>query len=204
MLALTRPHRQAMATLAVVLFSMAPTAFVASTLVRLNRPEHVREVERELGRRLNLHVSIGSVRHPKPGEDVITGLVVRAEEPGRKGTPPVEIARASGLRLRRDGRDWAVEADGLTLGGEGPSQSVAQIAALLGRASDAEADRISLSADACSVALGRGLNYDLKSLAGLLTVRGDRRGPVLSASYRIAGDGASTRCEMSVSRERGA
>ena len=52
MLALTlnRPHRQALATLALLSFTVAPTFYVASTAWRINRPSHVRDVEAELGR----------------------------------------------------------------------------------------------------------------------------------------------------------
>ncbi len=66
MLTLSRPHRQALATLAVFAFLVVPTGYVGWTCWRVQQPEHRHEVERDLSRQLGLEVTIGSLRYPQP------------------------------------------------------------------------------------------------------------------------------------------
>src|SRR5262245_14075524 len=110
MFPLTRPHRQVAATLALVLLSNAPTVHVAATAWWIRGAGHLCEAELELGRYLGLVVSLEGVRYPRPGEVVYQGVVVRQEEPRRRGL--TECARAREVVLRREGRELALQADG--------------------------------------------------------------------------------------------
>src|SRR5262249_2328994 len=149
-------HRQVLATLALVAFTVAPTAYVSWAVWRVNQPGHVREVEAEAGRRIGLHVALDSVRYPRPGEAVLRGVTLRREDGPSRLT---EVARATVVRVRLDGRDATLEAEGLLLRGEGPKAALAQAAALLGRAAGPEVDRVSLSAAEARVELGSGLAF---------------------------------------------
>src|SRR5947209_1000384 len=130
MLALTRPHRQILATLALLLFTVAPSGYVGLLAWRLNRPGHVRDVEVEVSRELGLPVTIGSVRYPRPGEALYRDVSLRLEEGQSKLT---QVAHADALRLVRDGREWLVETEGLTLRADSPRGMMAQLAAILPR-----------------------------------------------------------------------
>ena len=92
MFPLTRPYRQAAATVALVVLTVAPTVYVAPTAWKISRPGHRHEVEAEIGRLLGLQVTLDAVRYPRPGEVVYRGVVLRQEEPRRKGL--TEVARA--------------------------------------------------------------------------------------------------------------
>src|SRR5438309_1670676 len=113
MLPLTRPQRQAIVTLTLVVLTVIPTAYVGLTAWRISRPGHVRDVEFEISRSLGLQVTLEGVRYPKPGEVVYQGVVLRQDEPRRGGL--TEIARARSVRLRKNGSVLALEADGLTI-----------------------------------------------------------------------------------------
>lgn len=200
---LTRPHRQVLGTLLLVLTTVAPTVFVGLTAWRINRPGHRHEVEAELGRRLGMKVSLESVSYPRFGEAVCTGVALWQEEP-RQRTKLVEVARADRVRLSRVGRQIVLGAEGLRLSAEGPSQAVAQVGDLLRRAGEADFERVSLTASACEVSLSaedEGLGYSLRDLAA--TFRADPGAPALEASYRIAVPGlAPSRCELKLVRDR--
>ena len=81
MFPLTRPFRQGVATAALFVFTVVPTALVGIHAWRINRPGHIRDVEIELGRQLGIQVSLEGVRYPRPGEVVYRGIVLRHEEP---------------------------------------------------------------------------------------------------------------------------
>jgi hypothetical protein len=81
MFPVTRPFRQGLATLALVVLTVLPTAFVAAWAWRIHRPGHIRDVEIELGRQLGLQVTIEAVRYPRPGEVEFRGIVLRQDEP---------------------------------------------------------------------------------------------------------------------------
>ena len=93
MFPLTRPFRHGLATAAIFVFTVLPTAFVALYAWRVNRPGHIRDVEIELGRQLGLQVTLEAVRYPRPGELVYQGIVLRQEEP--RGKRLIEIARTA-------------------------------------------------------------------------------------------------------------
>jgi hypothetical protein len=196
---LTRPYRQAIATVALVVLTILPTIYVVWTGWRINRPGHLREVESEIGRPLGLHATIEGVSYPRPGEVVYRGIVLRQEEPRRRGL--TEIARAKEVRLRRGNRELTLETEGLTLRGESPKQAMTQIGAMLQRSSDSAYDRISLSAPTCDLDLGAdGLRYSLREVAG--SFQADRTAPSVTVSYRVVSKGASTRCELTLVRDR--
>src|SRR3954470_2413807 len=100
---LTRPYRQALSTVALFVLTIFPTIYVTWTAWRINRGAHLREVEHEIGRPLGLQVTLDGVSYPRPGEVVYRGVVLRQEEPRRKGL--TEIARAREIRLRRGSRE---------------------------------------------------------------------------------------------------
>ena len=97
---LTRPRRQLAATLALALFTVAPTLYVGLTVHHLGRPAHARSVEAEIGRRLGVLVQVDSAAHPRPEVDLLRGVSLRLDDAGH-----AEIARADTLRIGRDGSD---------------------------------------------------------------------------------------------------
>lgn len=200
MFPLTRPYRQALATIAIFATGVLPTILIASTAWRFRGSGHLRDVEIELGGELGFLVSLQSVRYPRPREVVYEGLVLRQEEPRRKGLR--EIARARALRVQRDDRELLIEADALTLLGESPRLVMAQVGALLQRPLDETYERISLTAQRCDLELGLpGLNYELRELAG--TFQTDRVAPSLRFSYRLNTRGSTlSRCEVLFTRDR--
>jgi len=204
MLTLTRPHRQAFATLVLAVFTIAPTIYVISLACKISRPGHLRDVEFELGRQLGLQVTLRSVTHPRPGEDVLRGVVFRQEEP--RGKSFFEVARADEVRIFRNAGELMVEAAGLRLHGEGPRQAMDQATTLLKRAGDATWKRVGLSAPTCEVELGDdgpgGIGYTLREV--IADFRLDRGAPAVHASYRMLGDGPTTRCELTLRRDRAA
>jgi hypothetical protein len=143
------------------------------------------------------------VSYPRPGEVVYRGLVLRQEEPRRKGL--TEIARARWLRLRRGYRELTLETDGLRLRGESPKLAMAQVGALLQRSGDSPYERISLSAPTCDLDLSSGaeaggLRFSFREVAG--TFQADRIAPTVTVSYRLASKGSGTRCELTLVRDR--
>ncbi|RUL87287.1 hypothetical protein [Tautonia sociabilis] len=201
MLTLSRPHRQVLVTLGIVVATMAPTAMVAFTAWQVNRPGHRHDVEAQLGRQLGLKVTIDGVRYPRPGEVVYTGAALWQREP-RRETHYVEIGRADSLRLSREGRRLVLRAEGLALAAEGPRQAMDQVGELLSRAaSDAGWDRVALSAEGCTIALGDGLSYSLRDLA--CSLRFEAGAPTVEASYRLESEGGPPpRCELVLVRDR--
>jgi len=201
MFPLARPYRQILMTGLLLLLAVLPTLYVLSTVWSIRRPGHVRDLEAELSQTLGLQVTMDEVAYPRPGEIVVKGPIFRQEEPRRRGL--VEIARARSVRLRRGDRELVVETDGLRLRGESPKLAMAQLGVLLQRPNDGSIDRVSLNAPSCELefALDR-LRYSIRDVAG--TFQTDRSAPTLKASYRMVHGGASTRCELSLSRDRSA
>lgn len=197
---LSRPHRQVLLTLAIALTTIAPTGYVAVTAWRVNRPAHRLEVAAELEQQLGLQVVIEGVRYPRPGVVVLSGAVLRDREP-RERTRLVEVARASELRLTRDGRRLALRAEGLAIDADGPRKAMEQVEALLSRAGAGDWDLVSLVAPECRIGLGDGLAYELRDLAG--SYRVDAGAPTVEASYRlVTPEGAANRCELVLRRDR--
>jgi hypothetical protein len=195
MLALTRPHRQVLATLALLLFTVAPTAYIGRQVWRAGRPEHVREIETKLSNLVGLTVSIESVRHPRPGEDVLLGVSIHSEDDAKL----VALAYADVARVHRDGSDLTIETQGLRISAAAPSHLAARAATLLAKAETANHGAISFAADGCELTLGREMRYQLRALAGRVSPT-PGGSPTLSASYQLPGDGPPTRCELTLSR----
>ena len=199
MFSLTRPVRQRIATGALLLFTVLPTALVSMSAWRINRPGHIRDVEIELGRQLGLQVTLEAVRYPRPGEVVYQGIVLRQEEPRGKGL--AEIARAEQVRLVRSDRELTLHAENLKLSGESPRQAMAQVGALVQRSGALPFERIHLAAPTCELELDReALHYSLQDLAGEFLA--DRSNPTLRVAYRLAAAGGGTRCELTLNRDR--
>ncbi len=201
MISWTRPNRQVAATIALVLVTIAPTAYVAYTAWRINRPSHRHEVEAEISRVLGLQATLESLRYPRPGEVVYRGVILRQEEPRGQGL--TEIARAACLRLRRGDRELMLEVDGLRVRADSPRAAMAQIGALLQRSGDAAYERVALSADDCQLDLGAGVApYQLREVVAQFVTDADT--PTVRASYRVvSGDAvAGTRCELALTRDR--
>jgi hypothetical protein len=202
MLPLTRPQRQAIVSLTLVVLTIVPTAYVALTAWRISRPGHVRDVEVEISRSIGLQVTLEAVRYPKPGEVVYKGVVLRQDEPGRGGL--TEVARAKSLRLRKNGSVLALEAEGLTIRADGPKGAMAEVGTLLSGVGNGAYKQVSLAASTCVIDLGggsaNGLTFELRDLAAAF--QDDANSPSLFASYRLLDRGASTRCELALTRDR--
>ena len=199
MFPVTRPNRQAAASIALLVLTVIPTAYVAWTAWSIGRPGHRREVEVRMGRLLGLQATIQSVRYPQPGEVVYEGVVFRQEEPRSKGL--IEVARARFVRLRKGDRELAIEAEGLSVRAESPRGAMAQVAALLRRSGESDYERVSLTAPSCDLDLGAGVEpYQLREVVGIFNP--DAAGPNIHASYRVVFPGASTRCELTLCRDR--
>lgn len=194
---LTRPRRQVLATLALVIFSVFPSGYVAYSAYRVSQPGHLREVEAEVGRRLGVLVSVARASHPRPDVDVLEGVSLRLDNARH-----AEIARANTLRITRDGTEMTLRVGKLHLRGDGASDALGQALVLMRRLTSADADRISLVANTCDVDLGC-RTETIRDLAAILQV--DRSSPTLTASYLMPDDlrGSPTRCELTVRREAG-
>ena len=199
MFPLSRPNRQVVATVALVVLTVAPTFYVAQTAWKISRPGHRHVVEAEIGRLIGLQVTLDAVRYPRPGEVVYQGVVLRQEEPRRKGL--TEVARADSVRLRRGDRELTLETEGLRLKAESPRAAMAQVGALLQRSGDATYERVSLSSPTLDLDVGAGVaTYRLREVVGNFLA--DPVEPNLRASYRVVAKGASTRCELTLTRDR--
>jgi hypothetical protein len=139
------------------------------------------------------------VSYPRPGEVFYRKLVIRQEEPRGQGF--IELARADAVRLRQSGRELTLEAEGLVLKGESPRLAMAQVGALLQGSGDSSFDHVLLTAPTCEVNLGAGVApYALRELAAEFTA--DAEVPTVKASYRDASPGSTTRCELTLTRDR--
>ena len=203
MFPLTRPVRQGLATGALLMFTVLPTALVAMYAWRINRPGHIRDVEIELGRQLGLQVTLEAVRYPRPGEVVYQGVVLRQEEPRGKGlTRDRPRGRWSALgpkRPRADAPRREPQAQRREPeAGDGP-----------GRCPDPAlrrtfpSMRIHLAAPTCELDLvGDALRYSLQDLAGEFLA--DRSNPTLRVAYRLAEPGSRNALRADADRDRSA
>jgi hypothetical protein len=201
--------RQTLATCALIVFTVLPTCYVAVTAWRLSRPGHVRDVEIELGRKLGLQVSLGSVRYPGPGQVLYQGMVLRHEEPRRGGL--AEVARADSVRVEVVDRDLIIHAEKLKLRGESPGAALGQLGTFLQQAGPVAVDRVELSAPEAILDLGGDdRQFTLREIAGEFIADPSR--PTLRLAYRmpanmgtrpkVPGSGSATRCEFMLTRDR--
>ncbi len=156
---LTRPQKQGVATLVVILISIVPTGLVGLQAWYVNRPGHVHDVQVELGRTLGLHVRLGSVRYPQPGTIELRDVRLRHEE---DRIAPIELVRAAKLTVQRDGSKRRIEADGLRIQADSPRRAIDQLIAVLGKfGGDDEPDTVvHLLAPSCQVDLSAHLSHD--------------------------------------------
>jgi hypothetical protein len=94
-----------------------------------------------------------------------------------------------------------LETEGMRVQGESPRLFMAQVGALLQRGGDAPYERISLSAPSCSLDLGAGASpYELREIVGQFV--SELAAPSVRASYRVVTPEATTRCELTLTRDR--
>ena len=138
MLALSRPGKQVLATIAVVVGCIAPTAWVAWSAWSYRQPSHRRAMELELSRRTGFDVSIGDVTYPRPAEIVLhrIGFTVPTAR-SANGTAQPEVIAADVLRFGREGGAWTLHAQGLRLKSESPRQVLALIEQTIQRTASA-------------------------------------------------------------------
>ncbi len=194
---LNRPRRQVAATLALGVFSIAPTAYIAQRAHHLQRPAHLREVEAEFGRRLGVLASVSSASHPRPDVDLLKGVALRLDDAHH-----AQIARADEIRITRDGPEMTVKVDRLDLLAEDASDALSRVLSVVLRLATTEVARVNLVADRCDLHLGDSVEtiQDLAVICGV-----DRALPSLSASYLVGDErkASRTRCEISIRREKG-
>ncbi len=199
MFPVTRPFRQALATVLLVALSVVPTGFMAAISWQINRPGHIRDVEIELGRQLGLEVTLDNVRYPRPGEVVYRGIVLRQDEPRGKGL--AEIARADVVRLQRADRELTILLENPRLRSESPRLMWTQLGSLLQRSAQIPFERISLTASSGVVDLGgEHLHFTPREIAGEFLI--DPAAPTLKLAYRMPAGGGHTRCELTLIRDR--
>jgi len=199
MFPVTRPVRQALATLAVVAVTIAPTGYVGLLAWRINRPGHVRDVEIELRRQLGLQVTLHGVHYPRPGEVVCEGIVLRQDEPREKSL--AEIARADQARIERVDREWILQLENAQLHGESPKIALDRLGTLLQSSGHVAFDKLNLTAPACQIELGQaGFSFGLTDVAG--EFQADPAAPTCRFAYRFPGENGGTRCETTLTRDR--
>ncbi|MHB1557668.1 MAG: hypothetical protein ACYC61_09330, partial [Isosphaeraceae bacterium] len=213
MVPVNRPARQAVATLVLFALTVVPTAWVAAIAWRINRPGHVRDVEVELGHRLGLHVTLDSVRYPRPSEAVYRGVVLRHDEPG--GGALAELARIDEIRVSRSGRELTLHLENPRFRAASPALALERIAARLQAPGPAAFDRVNVTAPTCEVELGgEGLRFSVREVAGGVqaapegvTVRLAYRMPAAATGPQAARDArsapaAGTHCELILAHDR--
>lgn len=194
---LTRSRRQVLATLALIGFTVAPSAYVAYNAHRVRRPSHLREVEAEVGRRLGVLVSVARATHPRPDVDQLDDVSLRLETARHS-----EIAHADTLRVTRGAGELTLRVGELALrGGEAPDL-LGHVLTLMRRLASSDGGRIALVADRGVVGLGD-RREAVHDLAAILQAVGEV--PTLTASYLVADEarGSRTRCELMLSRSAG-
>ena len=199
MFPVTRPLRQTISTILLLVLTVFPTAIVATIAWRINQPGHVRDVEIELGRNLGMQVSLASVSYPGPGEVVYRGVVLRGQEPRGKGF--AEIGRADSVRLNRSDHELTVLLENPVLHAESPALGLARLDQFIQRSVSLPFERVTLNAPTCQIELGRDdLNFTFKDVAGEFL--SDASEPTLKLAYEVPGNGKSSRCELILARDR--
>jgi hypothetical protein len=199
MFPVTRPLRQAICTVLLLLVTVVPTALIAAVAWRINQPGHIRDVEIELGRNLGMQVSLRGVSYPRPGEIVYQGVVLRGQEPRGKGFS--EIARADAVRLSRADRELTVLLENPELHAASPALGLAILDFYIQRSAALPFERVGLSAPACKIELGgENFHFTFKDVAGEFL--SESAAPTLRLAYDIPGNGKGSRCELILTRDR--
>lgn len=194
MLSLNRTQRQVTATVILAITSIAPTVVIAYLVWHLSRPTHVREMEVELGDLLGSEVLIERVGHPRPNEDLLSGLTLRsfADDGSRQVT-----VFASSARLTREGGACAIQADELKV----DTESMEVLATVLDRWAARALTRhksFSLSAPRLQTKSATAGTASLSNLALIANQQpGTRR---ISASFWVSMAGGASRHEIASTR----
>ena len=199
MFPVTRPLRQTVSTVLLIVLTALPTLAIGTIAWRINQPGHVRDVEVELGRKLGMHVSLDGTDYPAPGEVVYRGLVLRAQEPQGKGF--AEIGRADLVRLNRTDSDLTILLENPRLHAASPGQGMALVDMIIQRSISIPFERVGVSASACRLDLGKDdLQFTFMDVAGEFL--SDPLSPALKLAYRVPGSGKGSRCELVLTRDR--
>jgi hypothetical protein len=199
MFPITRPVRQTIATFVLVAATIAPTGYVALVAWRINRPGHVRDVEIELGRHLGLQVMLQKVRYPRPGAVIYEGLVLRQDEP--QGKSLAEVFRADGARVEWVDHELVLQLENPRAHSESPRTALDRLGSVLQRSGSIPFSKINLTAPTCQIDFGEaGRAFRLTDFAG--EFQADPTTPSCRFAYRFPGEGAGTRCEATLTRDR--
>jgi hypothetical protein len=199
MFPVTRPLRQTVSTMLLILLTGLPTLAIGTIAWRINGPGHVRDVEVELGRKLGMHVSLDGTDYPAPGAVVYRGLVLRAQEPQGKGF--AEIGRADSVRMNRTDHELTVLLENPRLHAASPGQGMALVDMIIQRSISIPFERVGLSSSACRLDLGKDdLQFTFMDVAGEFL--SDPLAPALKLAYRVPGSGKGSQCELVLTRDR--
>jgi hypothetical protein len=199
MFPVTRPLRQAVSTILLLILTVLPTLAIGTIAWRINQPGHVRDVEVELGRKLGMHVSLDQIEYPTPGAVVYEGLVLRAQEPRGKGF--AEIGRADSVRLNQTDRELTILLENPRLHAASPGEGMALLEMIIQRSISIPFERVGVSAPACQLDLGRDdLQFKFVDMAGEFLA--DPAAPTLKIAYGVPGSGKGSRCEVMLTRDR--
>ncbi len=188
-----RTQRQVLATIVLVCGSIVPTLGIGLFIWTVTRPGHTRDVEVDLGRMLDTRVAIESVRHPRPNEDLLTGVTLR---PGQ-GDVDRGAVRVRRLRASHEGDVLTIQAERVEWGSDSVGESIDQLDEWCERLSK-RWKRLSLISEQAAIALRQGEPaVKLRDLA--LVAEASR----VSASFRTSGRAGPGRHELSLEREGG-
>ena len=198
MFPVTRPLRQTVSTIVLLVLTVVPTALVSAIAWRINRPGHIRDVEIDLGRKLGMQVSLDQVGYPGPERSCTTAWCCA----GRAAWQ-----RACRNRPRRRGsRD--------------PGRSRADVAARKPEAACREPWPGHGSAGLDHPALDRAASRTDSPFCRVVPARsrprrsaihvqgrggrvpGGSSAPALKLAYQVPGAGKGSRCELVVLRDR--
>jgi hypothetical protein len=130
---LRRPARQIAATAALAAGLVLPTLGVAFHAWRIHQPGHVREHEQALSRLLGLHVRLGGVEYPAPGECLLREVILHREEAAGAPSRLAELARLPRVRLVHEGDTTTLHADEVGFAAASPADLADTLAELAPR-----------------------------------------------------------------------
>ncbi len=144
-------------------------------------------------------MTLEKVRYPRPGEVIYEGLVLRHDEP--QGKSMAEILRADAVRVESVDREWVVQLENAQLHGDSPRMALDRLGSLLQQSGRVPFRKINVTAPTCQIELGQaGFSYTLTDLAA--EFQADPITPSCRVAYRFPAEGAGTRCETTLTRDR--
>ncbi len=199
MFPVTRPLRQVVSTVLLLVLTALPTLAIGTVAWRINQPGHVRDVEVELGRKLGMHVSLDQIEYPAPGGGRLPGPRPPRQEP--RGNGFAEIGRADSVRLNRSDHELTILLENPQLHASSPAQGMALLDLIIQRSISIPFERVALSAPACRLDLGTDdLQFAFTDVAGEFL--SDPAAPTLKLAYGVPGTGKGSRCELTLTRDR--